>query len=245
VSLTQIFPVIETLNVGFECHNTVNVNASHSSELFSQFQICPTVKTLILENIIGVRTLRNILRVFPNLRKLKLHIGEGESVQVLRQIWGRITQLESLSLTAHIGYTDVVELDSIFTGIPMKGLNEIRHVIPDLEKMTADKRREKILSLVEQYGTQEPSIRNLTNLRHLRLDLRGRFEPNYIPSDISGYLAIYLMKHLKHLDIQQCQFTKTCCETLTRETGLEEWCFQTGGSKHIIPPFEMTHSVFK
>jgi len=163
--------------------------------------------------------------------------------RVLGQIWVNMTQLESLDLFADIKAKEAMKLDSLITGIPIEGLNQIRQVIPDLEKMTVENRREEILSLVEEHGTQ-PSILNLTNLRHLKLRLSAEVEmaetePMYNVSDLTGYLGIYLMKQLKHLEIENCNFTKKCCEILTMETGVEAWSFESEESEHIIPPFQI------
>jgi len=249
VNLNNIFPALETLNVKFEYDTYESEGEWETLEFFSQFHVCPIIKTLILEkNLTGIRTFHNILRVFPNLRKLTFRFGEDESEagQILQQIWAGMTQLESLSVSAFIHFKEGMSLDSLLTGIPIQALQDIRHVIPNLETMTVEKRREEILSVVEQHGTQEPSIRNLTNLRHLHLNLSWSVEWNLIhgPSDMTGYFGIYLMKHLNQLDIQHCDFTKTCCEILTMETSVEAWKFQTGGSgeigpKHIIPPFQI------
>jgi len=236
VNLNQIFPVIETLDLGFLIPDI----DSEPLKPYSEFQVCQTVKTLSLyckpRGII--HPFLNIMRIFPNLTTLTLNItGEGAR-KVVRRICG-MTQLESLSLDGNIGSWHDVDLDYLVTGIPIQGLNTIHHAIPYLEKMTVEKRREKISYMVEKYKTKERSIRNLKNLRHLKLSMWAWWGNL---TDVTGYLVFYLMKSLNHLHIRNCEFTSTCCEILTRETGLEAWSFTTGHfggivSDHIIPPF--------
>jgi len=142
----------------------------------------------------------------------------------------QMTQLEDLSLYGKI--EGVESLDALYTGIPVQRIQEFEDVAIELKEMTVQIRAETI----QHYKTlhcQFPSIGNLTNLKRLSLNTTGvgeqreEEEPTSETrmTDVFAYFGLYSMKHINKLDIGNCEFTKTGCEILTVEMGLETWCF--------------------
>jgi len=164
-------------------------------------------------------------------------IDEYDGEEILRQIWTRMTQLESLDLWGGIHTNE--SMDSLLTGISSHVLHEIKDVVNNLDKISSEvERSEKILELRNQH-CQLPSIVNLTKLKSLGLfldhkgereDMWGRdwWDWKYV-TDFTGYLALYSIKTLTNLEIRysDCgyhycgQMTDTCIDILAKDMGLK------------------------
>jgi len=197
---------------------------------------------LVTYNSAGITTngFKQMCTVFPNLTKLKI-TTKVDGAEILKQIWSQMTQLEFLDFCGQTQTED--SMDSVLTGISTNGLQEIEmsDVFKNLEGMTNKvERREMILSLMNQHSTL-PCIGNLTNLNSLTIQFIGKgVDPNQRKSltDLSGYLGLYSLNRLKHLRVDKCELTETCCEILRKDMGLETWAFTNSGYHDIIPDLE-------
>jgi len=207
--------------------------------------MCP-LKSLTIESIpLEMRTMDRIIFILPALRKFAFVVTE-DVVNIVKKLWNEMKQLEELDLK--IGIKTKFNVDSLMTGILSRQCQKIKTNEKCLEwdvinKMSKELRTVKLLALAEEHCV-DGSITALTKLRRFTLTLSSEGEQVNHVSDVTGFLGLYLMRCLKHIRIDKCQFTKLCCETLAADLELESWEFVKTSSMipwnfrpdHIIPP---------
>jgi len=169
-------------------------------------------------------------------------VADGE--EVIRNIWTRMTQLEGLHIYGEVA--PQVNIDSLVTGIPVKEIKgrkmeNLKVFFKSLEPLDMEMRREGISVETNKRrirSSGRPSIRNMTNLRSLKLKLSGGMGGNDVYlTDVTGYFALYSLNNIQHLNVSQCQLSEPCAQILVKDKNLLTWKFKSPVFEDIIPKY--------
>jgi len=241
-----MFPALEKIDIDFDIGNCYG-NQSHNNILVVD-EPCtiPTLKSSTIRcSPIIMERLERIITIFPTLNVLKCMVTVRDGVELIRNIWTRMAQLDELEIYGELPET--VNIDELITGIPAKKIRskKMEDFINSLELLQIEDRRETISVEKNGYltrGSILPSIGNLTNLRSLKWknewNINGKFGGrmnNIYLTDVTGYFALYCLKNLEHLTISNCELSESCAQILVKDKNLMTWKFTSSDYQDIIP----------
>jgi len=243
-SFNNIFPALEKIDIDFDIEPYYRPGDHSRHNILISDEPCsiPTMKSSIIRCLpITIERLDRIITIFPTLKILKCRVTPGDGAQIITNIWTGLTQLEGLQIYGELA--EAVNIDSLLTGISARKINmkktEMMDFFKSLELLDIEVRRNKILVELNKYVSRNidhPSIRNLTNLKSLELDLSpetgGRM--NHW-TDVAGYFALYALNSLQHLNVSDCKLSKSCAEILVNDKNLMSWKFRSTTYDDIIP----------
>jgi len=189
-------------------------------EFFIGSECCPLIESLNLGNSkVNLQTFERTLEILPNLTELALTLTV-DGADILQKIWTEMSQLEKLHI--HGRLSTRIGIESLITGISYEEFKKIeKNMLNTLKDMTTEARRQTISEIIKKHRTL-PSLGNLTNLRDLKLNMTSKVEKQRrFLSDLTGYFGVYTLKNLRHLDISNCEVSKTCTEILVADMDLD------------------------
>jgi hypothetical protein len=161
---------------------------------------------MLPEEVVSRSRIPDILRVFPNLRKLDLSVSYDE-IEVLQFVFGLCTELTHLTIrrSSNGWKKSRFIVDHIFTGVP----NDICAKIA--KSLGTTSRRFPFVRDSTKALRIRPGITQLTKLRHLEMkDLQYMVEV----TDVTGTLAFLEMESLEYLNSGRSLMSTSCLKKL-------------------------------
>jgi len=216
LSFCETFPNLEVMSF-------VNGNKILNLDFLAS-EPCPKLKSMELcfSGTLELTVFENVAKMYSESSltclKLSSRIMTGE--KILRIIWTHLINLRELEL----GFKESdPDLDSWITGISAKDCKKIksdRTYWNFLKGLSPPDKKNKLSELSTKLRVS-PSIVDIKNLNRLQLNYPGSGL-----TDITGYFALCQLQNIKHIHIDSCEFSKTCCVALKNQLDLGSWVFR-------------------